>query len=709
MSGLQPNVVRLRWCRLLAAAATLISAMPAAQADPLAEPAVFASSNGLLDLLMIARPKPVSAIQFVPRNSGAAINPVAWIYEVCKRPPSGNQCPADSTTAADYGGVRLKLKAGDTLKIRLVNRLPALDKAKVKHATEPGMSNLPRNPTNLHTHGLIVPPRTPTMQDPTFGDYVFLELYNPANGTPEPTPTPTAHGHGEIKLDFVDYRIDIPADHPSGLFWFHPHIHGLSLNQVSAGMAGIITIGDVGDYIEAPPSTVRHLILRDMQVLAAGTLQYDSGPVTVTDGEVQNQQIADFCEQRDTGGPNARLGFCEGEPDEHGTGNSFIGSRWYFTVNGQVFPTIRVASSAGEIWRLTNASAQFTYLLNLADDHSGKSIAMQLLAVDGVSITVPPGTPANTVMKIAANRFTIVNCPTGANAGSVCVKDLTMMPSSRAEIWVSYRNANGEVVAPPAGATATLKQGVVNLGPAGEAWPSFKLARIEFGNPASDKNTLTVKATEMPTARAMVRPAAMAQAAAPATSRCPPLASGHRRRIFFGMVDPTDENSQFGLGYEEVDQNGAVVAGTQKNVAAFDSNNDAVCLPLGPGSSPVHETWELVNLATEVHNFHMHQTKFRVLEASGLAGTSAPPAATGAAVILEDNVPLPFASSSIPQVIEEQQNGYCTIAQWRDGTCVAPRIVLDIPFSQPGTFVFHCHILEHEDNGMMARISVVGP
>ncbi len=28
-----------------------------------------------------------------------------------------------------------------------------------------------------------------------------------------------------------------------GLSWFHPHIHGVALNQVSEGMAGIITIG----------------------------------------------------------------------------------------------------------------------------------------------------------------------------------------------------------------------------------------------------------------------------------------------------------------------------------------------------------------------------------------------------------------------------------------------------------------------------------
>jgi FtsP/CotA-like multicopper oxidase with cupredoxin domain len=34
-------------------------------------------------------------------------------------------------------------------------------------------------------------------------------------------------------------------------------------------------------------------------------------------------------------------------------------------------------------------------------------------------------------------------------------------------------------------------------------------------------------------------------------------------------------------------------------------------------------------------------------------------------------------------------------------------LLLDIPFPQLGEFVFHCHILVHEDSGMMARIQVV--
>ena len=39
--------------------------------------------------------------------------------------------------------------------------------------------------------------------------------------------------------------------------------------------------------------------------------------------------------------------------------------------------------------------------------------------------------------------------------------------------------------------------------------------------------------------------------------------------------------------------------------------------------------------------------------------------------------------------------------------CVPSRVVVRIPFAIVGDFVYHCHILGHEDAGMMAKISVV--
>ena len=48
-----------------------------------------------------------------------------------------------------------------------------------------------------------------------------------------------------------------------------------------------------------------------------------------------------------------------------------------------------------------------------------------------------------------------------------------------------------------------------------------------------------------------------------------------------------------------------------------------------------------------------------------------------------------------------------TITQWRHRLCASAAEVFDIPFAELGEFVYHCHILEHEDGGMMARIKVV--
>jgi len=73
---------------------------------------------------------------------------------------------------------------------------------------------------------------------------------------------------------------------------------------------------------------------------------------------------------------------------------------------------------------------------------------------------------------------------------------------------------------------------------------------------------------------------------------------------------------------------------------------------------------------------------------------------------MEDNVPLPVAVPKT-QEIADKQNGYCTIAQWHSGQCSSVPQVVEIPFSQLGEFVYHCHILEHEDGGMMAKIRVV--
>lgn len=711
----------------------------AAYAAPFREPPVFASRNGRLDIVMIAKPKPVEAIDFLPPGARAPIHPTGWVYDICYRMrDEQTTCPAYAAPSSDFGGVRLALKKGDLLKVRLVNRLPAQDKAKVSHywnlslpsVPDPHGINLPLTPLNLHTHGLVVEARAPSPRNPTWGDNIYVDLYNPQNGRPLPQP----HQHGAVVDGGVlDYEIDIPRNEPSGADWYHPHVHGVTADSLSSGLAGIISIGGVNDYLGGgskwgfsfPESQVRHLTLKDMQVLAAGAIQFAQGTANVTlpvsNGEVLNdQQDPAFCTQL-PGAGEIRRGSCPGADNTSSGDNNYTGGRWYFPVSGTVFPTIEVNRPGGEIWRISNIGASATYKLRIQDNRGAYPIVVQLIAVDGVSIHVPAGTSQGDEVTLGGARFTVVPCPVktplGFKADPICVKDFVMMPGARAEVWVTYRDRDGRIATPPGGgATATFQTVGITTGASGvgDPWPAVDLAEVRFGR--GNVSNGIVALDLLGDALAANRPQGIFfekvpyARPAPPPQNCAPLPEGFRRRIFFGLVDTSNPNV-FGLGYEILDRSGAVVPNSSLPVTAFDTSNPFICLPLGAGQTPVREVWEIVNLASENHNFHIHQTKFRAIQPnaanSPLSPTLDPRIGAG---VMEDNVPLQittFRTPAIRDAVMNTQNGYCTIGQWRSGDCLMKPQIVDIPFAELGEFVYHCHILEHEDSGMMAKIQVV--
>jgi FtsP/CotA-like multicopper oxidase with cupredoxin domain len=92
------------------------------------------------------------------------------------------------------------------------------------------------------------------------------------------------------------------------------------------------------------------------------------------------------------------------------------------------------------------------------------------------------------------------------------------------------------------------------------------------------------------------------------------------------------------------------------------------------------EDWIIENRSTELHAFHIHQIHFEVVEWLGLAVNEP---------FLRDTVNVPFYSHSAMQ-------NY-------------PTVRLRMDFRDPntvGTFVYHCHLLDHEDGGMMGLIRV---
>ncbi len=92
------------------------------------------------------------------------------------------------------------------------------------------------------------------------------------------------------------------------------------------------------------------------------------------------------------------------------------------------------------------------------------------------------------------------------------------------------------------------------------------------------------------------------------------------------------------------------------------------------------------NWTNELHAFHIHQVHFRVLAIDGKTMADPP---------LLDVVNVPYAEAT----------GY----QSKEGPCrPGPRTHQALfPESLAGDIPFHCHLVDHEDNGMMAVLRVV--
>jgi FtsP/CotA-like multicopper oxidase with cupredoxin domain len=553
---------------------------------------------------------------------------------------------------------------------------------------------------------------------------------------------------GDVVVGPIDFNIPVSNNQPSTLLWYHAHVHGIALEQLSHGTSGLLTIGSIGDEVKGdvnntrfPDANVRHLMLKEVQVMAKnvpgatnpdGTTQtgidFGSGtPVAVDDGEVFAHTVSSFCNQfPDPTNPAdaaPRNGSCNGV--DGGPGANFTGGVWYFSINGVPYPTISISEPDGEIWRIGTGAGSLSWDLQLINDQTQKPMTVQLVAIDGVAVTLPQDTPMSSMISMAGGKFHVIPCPnvTVITTVPVCVDEWVMMPSSRVEVFVTYRNQKGVITTPPRGASATFTMIGLTMG-SGDQWPSINMAKVLFnqsGGRQFTANQVNVSDSGLMQPGGIFVSANPNAKPAPLPNGCKSLPAGHHRRIFFGFQD-TAVNNTFALAYEEIDQNGNVVPGThypptdadENNAAAkppgfptttglaeFDPNVTVICLPLAKGQMPATETWELVQLSGENHNFHLHQTRF--IEKVG----------PDAGNVIQDNFPLGVSVPNekdfpgITDQVDNNQNGVCTIPQWRNGSCMSAAIIEQIPFTQLGEFVYHCHILEHEDGGMMARIVVV--
>jgi spore coat protein A len=119
------------------------------------------------------------------------------------------------------------------------------------------------------------------------------------------------------------------------------------------------------------------------------------------------------------------------------------------------------------------------------------------------------------------------------------------------------------------------------------------------------------------------------------------------------------------------------------------------------------EDWVFVNLTGDTHPMHMHLVTFQVI-----GRTPFDAEAYGAAYEGPDGVPggidpTPFATGPMLPP-EPEERGFKDTVKANPGqfTTIRARFELPATVTAPQKYVYHCHIVEHEDNDMMRPFTV---
>ena len=279
--------------------------------------------------------------------------------------PYGNSTRWAMTYNQKVVGPTLRVHPGDQVKVTLVNNL--------------------KQATNLHTHGLHV---SPTQDDP------FIMV--------EPGKSYT-------------YTYDIPANQSAGTLWYHPHMHGITAEQVASGLSGAIVVEDMDDDQLNTISTNRVLVINDPPIT-------DKNPwadATSSDGS-NNSGMGGM--NHDMSGMSGMSGM----DGMQGMGNGSSGVDMMTAMMGRTGPKLLtngfegldLTGSAGKLERIHIVNATPSTRLKLT--YSGAK--MILLSSEGGRLAAPVQIKELTLD--GAGRAEIILIP-GANGGTLSAQRLS--------------------------------------------------------------------------------------------------------------------------------------------------------------------------------------------------------------------------------------------------------------------------------------------
>ncbi len=454
-------------------------------------------------------------------------------------------------------------------------------------------------------------------------------------------------------------QVDVEAIHQSGTFWYHPHKHGSVSFSFFGGMAGFIIIeGGPGDLNEVPEIDAAKEVLMLFAVIRTDA----NGDVPFVTQEAQQFST-------DAGGP--------------GLWSAYLNSNSYFVVNGETNPTLRMRPGEVQRWRMVDATTGGKISISL-ERHS-----LHVLANDGINqeemITLDVEEP---YVMGAGNRVDVL-----VKAGQPGTYQLQVLD--------------------PTGSYSITPQGID---------PGPRVARIGLDFPAPTYPivlaTIVVEGNEMnmdlpdgPLPQTSGIPSKEVMLAAPldaernmAFELCGQ--GGQQTMPEFRLpscgwyTDLYNADYWGGLPFENLlmarddDDTGIPNPVFDPSLPRIDYEKEGLFTSAEALFDDMYagnfEEWTLINRSFSDHPFHIHVNPFLVTHINGEAlpepewrDTILVPAATGGQV--------PGSNSRNINLAD-----YGTITF---------RTYLDPLY--PGSFVFHCHILTHEDVGMMQKITVL--
>jgi len=559
-----------------------------------------------------------------------------------------------------YVGPKVELWPGETFRLTLRNQLPKDDPSCKPRDEHNGPHCF--NSTNMHTHGLWVSPSGNS-------DNVLLKI--------------------DPGVDF-QYEYNVPADHPAGTFWYHPHLHGATALQVASGMAGPLIIrgdrlpqarddgslipGDLDTLLTAPNGEAFRERILVFQQIAYACRDKDGNIKKDADGKW-------LCDKGDVGGIESY----EGQFGITPTG----GTQWNVSgrrtaINGLVEPYV-VGARAGSVerWRFIHAGVR-------------DSIRLSFRKLDAAQASSKPGKGRKAREQFIQQACTgaplaqFAVAGDGLTRGAVSRRDSTVFqPGYREDLLMVFPEPGTYCIVDE---TLRPEQSVNN-----ESYPRELLGYVSVEGPAAAKAPEAVLTQALETAakarmpQGSVRDKVLADLAdglklsafAPHADIAASEVTNHRS-LGFQIVLPPGQAPLFEVGEIGTGSDGKPVP---VNSSPYEPGRLDRLLELG-----AVDEWKLTAFAFG-HPFHIHVNPFQIVSVKDPEGNEV------------SGAPMPDANG-IPSQYANLQG------TWRDTLFLQQGYTATVRSRYRryiGDFVLHCHILDHEDEGMMQNVRIALP